>query len=155
MAGTERNDQNINRIKLRGLRVTQPRRVILAELDKASEYITAEDIYHKIHPGHPRIGLATVYRTLTLLTEIGVVTKFDFGDGKSRYELTDVETNEKHHHVLVCERCYKVIKYSDFTPKEKKNFDQLENTLKGQFDFDIHRHVVHYYGVCADCRSKA
>lgn len=153
MANQDTNERMIGRMKSRGLRVTTPRKVILAELDASESYVSAEEIYHRIHTDHPKIGLATVYRTLTLLTQIGIVTKFEFGDGKARYELADIDTDSTHHHVLVCEQCYSVIKYSDFTPKEKKNFEQLESMLEQKFDFSIHRHVVHYYGVCSVCQN--
>ena len=141
------------RIKSRGLRLTQPRRVILEELVNAAEIVGAETIYINIHRDHPRIGLATVYRTLTLLTQAGIATKFDFGDGKARYELASTDPESRHHHVLVCEQCYKVIKYADFTEIEKQNFDRIEKKLQKTFDYEIRRHVVHYFGVCPACRK--
>lgn len=144
----------LERMKKRGLRVTQPRRIILDDLNTAKEYVSAEEIYLRIHPKHPKIGLATVYRTLTLLTQIGIVTKFEFGEGKARYELVDENDGSKYHHILVCENCFTVEKYTDFSAKEKKGFEQLEHSLEDHFDFDIERHVVHYYGLCKNCRKK-
>jgi Fur family transcriptional regulator, ferric uptake regulator len=140
-------------MKSRGLRVTAPRRIILAELERASGYVSAEEIYLKIHPDNAKIGLATVYRTLTLLVQMGVVTRFEFGDGKARYELSENDAAGRHHHVLVCERCYRVLKYSDFSSDEKANFDRLEAILSERYRFNIHRHVVQYYGLCEKCRE--
>jgi Fur family transcriptional regulator, ferric uptake regulator len=148
------NEITLDRIRARGLRITTPRKVILTELNASPQFVSAEEIYLNIHKKHPKIGLATVYRTLTLLAQIGIVTKFEFGDGKARYELADIDTESKHHHVLVCEKCYAVTKYSDFSVKEKKNFDQLESTLAERFNFSIQRHVVHYYGLCLSCSSE-
>ena len=144
----------LDRMKKRGLRVTQPRRIILDDLGSTTEYVSAEEIYLRIHPKHPKIGLATVYRTLTLLTQIGIVTRFEFGEGKARYELVDEKKSSKYHHILVCENCFAVEKYSDFSAKEKKGFEQLEKALEDRFEYDIERHVVHYYGLCKNCRKK-
>ena len=85
---------------------------------------------------------------------MGIVTKFEFGDGKARYELAEIDDETKHHHVLVCEQCYNVIKYDEFSDEEKATFEKLEKSLEKSFDFDIHKHVVHYYGVCPSCRAQ-
>ncbi len=154
MADNNTKNPLLRRMKSRGLRVTLPRRVIIDELGNAGDYVSAEEVYMKIHEDHPGIGLATVYRTLTLLTQMGIVTKFEFGDGKARYELAELDNESKHHHVLVCEQCYNVIKYAEFSEDEKQSFDKLEKMLEKTFDFDIHKHVVHYYGLCASCRSS-
>lgn len=141
------------RMKSRGLRVTLPRRAVIETLRDSDDYPSAEEIYMRIHERQPRIGLATVYRTLTMLSDMGIVNRFEFGEGKARYELADVESQGKHHHVIVCERCFNVVKYSDFTDHEKRTFEELEDQLQDTFDFEINRHVVQYYGVCSDCRN--
>ena len=137
----------------KGMRMTEQRRVIARVLSESDDHPDVEQVYQRATKIDPRISIATVYRTLTLFNEIGVATKFEFGDGKARYELVDIADTKKHHHVLVCEMCFTAKKYSDFTPKEKQNFEQLEQTLSDQFDFSIQRHVVHYYGVCSRCRG--
>ncbi|MBN1685430.1 MAG: transcriptional repressor [Spirochaetales bacterium] len=137
-------------LKKRGLRMTLPRRVIIETLADADSYLTAEDIYHKFHAEHPGIGLATVYRTLVLFHQLGIVTKLDVGEGKARFELARTE----HHHLLVCEKCYKVVKYSDFTTQEKDGFAELERLVEKMYHFRINRHVVQYCGVCPECLAK-
>lgn len=142
------------RFKRRGLRMTLPRQVILQSLDEGEQsYMTAEDVFMRVHEEYPGIGLATVYRTLNLLADMGVVTKLDFGDGKARFELTERGGREKHHHLLICSRCFQVVKYSDFEEEEQKLYEQVENTLEKKYDYDIQRHVVQYYGVCPRCKQ--
>ena len=95
----------------------------------------------------PGIGLATVYRTLVLLNKLGIVTKLEIGEGRARYELAESE----HHHLIVCEQCFKVVKYSDFTTQEKDSFAVLEKLVEETYKFSINRHVVQYYGTCPEC----
>ena len=107
-----------------GFRCTLPREVILDILYKTKSHLSAEDIYFKIHPLHPQIGLTTVYRTLDLLSRMGAITKFDFGDGKARYELIKTG-NDSHHYHLVCRKCNRVVDYSDFVKEETRLIKEI------------------------------
>ncbi|MBN1648299.1 MAG: transcriptional repressor [Spirochaetales bacterium] len=134
----------------RGLRMTVPRQIITNILGEAKEFLSAEDIYEQIQQDFPGIGLATVYRTLNLLSELGVVTRYEFGEGKARYELAE-ESGETHHHQIICEKCFKVIRYSDFSSEECEMYSTMEKTLSKKYGINIRRHVVQYYGICRDC----
>lgn len=142
------------KFKRNGLRMTLPRQVILHVLSEAPHYTTAEEIYMEVHREYPQIGLATVYRTLNLLADMGIVTRFEFGEGKARFELADRGDDDEHHHLLVCSHCYRVIKYKDFTEEELKLYSKIEKSLENTYDFSIKRHVVQYYGVCSNCRGE-
>jgi len=80
-----------------GYRITIPRQTILQVLDESKEHLSAEDIYLKVHSIYPAIGLTTVYRTLDLLINMGLIFKFDFGDGRARYELARGTKEPSHH----------------------------------------------------------
>ena len=134
----------------RGLRMTVPRQIITDILGDAKEFLSAEDIFELIQKDFPGIGLATVYRTLNLLAELGVVTRYEFGEGKARYELAE-ESGETHHHQIICEKCFKVIRYSDFSKEECELYSTMEKTLGEKYGINIRRHVVQYYGICKDC----
>lgn len=144
------------RFRQRGLRMTIPRQVILDVLEEFDGFASAEDIFMRVHQDHPGIGLATVYRTLILLTEMGLVSKIDPGDGKSRYELRaqNQKKETRHQHILICTGCYRVIKYSDFSDEERDTLHSIEHRLERMHDFAIQRHEVHYYGVCPRCRAN-
>ncbi|MBT3272302.1 MAG: transcriptional repressor [Spirochaetales bacterium] len=149
-----KNNGHVDRIttmlKEKGLRMTRPRGVILGQLTDADGYRSAEEIYHNLHGEYPGIGLATVYRTILLLNKMGIVNRLETGEGKARYELAETE----HHHLIVCESCYSVIKYSDFTTREKDSFADLEKLVGETYHYSINRHMVQYYGICPECLKK-
>ena len=134
-----------------GYRLTVPRQAVLNILGKSKEHLSAEDIYLAVHGVYPGVGLATVYRTLELLVQMGLVLKFDFGDGRSRYELAE-GPNTNHHHHLVCRGCGRIIDYSEFIDEETKVLRQIERTLSKKHDFDIDSHQIHFLGLCNKCK---
>ncbi len=137
-----------------GIRMTQARKAVLDILSRDNiDHPSAEDIYFLIHRINPVIGLATVYRTLDLLTRMGIIQKFDFGDGKARYELV-TESKTPHHHHLFCTQCRKVIDYTDFTDEEKELIARTEKALTEKYKFKIKNHIIQFYGVCPECNSE-
>ncbi|MCD6083662.1 transcriptional repressor [Candidatus Aerophobetes bacterium] len=139
------------KLRRKGFRLTSPRQAILDVLAQNPRHLSAEEVFLLTHKSHPGIGLATVYRTLNLLTQVGIIRKFDFGDGRSRYELT-AEEEEEHHHHLVCIRCGRIINYSDFMEKEKKFIKDLEAELSKKYQFKINSHQIYFYGLCKECQ---
>ncbi len=137
-----------------GFRLTIPREGILDVLSKTQQHLSAEDIYFAVHKSYPTIGLTTVYRTLELLVQLGLVFKFDFGDGRARYELAEGPKGVRHHHHLVCTNCSRVIDYTDFIDEEKELLGQAEKGLSRKFHFKITNHLIQFYGLCERCRNK-
>ena len=135
-----------------GCRITIPRQAIIDLLSSSSKHLSAEDIYLSVHKTYPTIGLTTVYRTLELLEQMGLIHKFDFGDGRARYELVE-GPNKEHHHHLICTGCGRVIDYTDFVDEELKLIKQVEKTLAKRHNFNINSHQIHFYGLCSKCRS--
>jgi Fur family ferric uptake transcriptional regulator len=138
-----------------GARITGPRCDILEMLDKAERPLSAHQIYSELHARNPKVGLATVYRTLSLLTEAEIVERLEFGDGRARYELAEHVTQEEHHHHLVCERCFRVVKYSEFPQEERDLVRKVAGSLEAKFGFTVERHQMHFYGLCPECRQRA
>jgi Fur family ferric uptake transcriptional regulator len=150
-----RNSWIHRRIMMEGFRMTQARMAILDILAKERiKHPSAEDIYFLIHRINPAIGLATIYRTLDLLTRMGIIHKFDFGDGKTRYELNYEEKEKPHHHHLVCSECGKIIDYTDFTDEEKKLIEKTEKALSEKYKFKIKNHLIQFYGICEECEKE-
>ena len=137
-----------------GYRVTIPRQVILDTLSKASKHLSAEEIYLAVHKVYPATGLTTVYRTLELLAQMGLIFKFDFGDGRARYELSGGPEGTKRHHHLICTACRRVIDYTDFTDEEKAAFSRTEKALSEKYNFKIVNHLIQFYGLCDKCQNK-
>ena len=106
------------KLKAKGLKITMQRLLVLRVLtENEGEHLTAEEIYAKTCELHPGIGLATIYRTIQLLTQLGLVDRINLDDGSARFEINDAdEKSGKHHrhHHLICLNCRKII------PFEKK-----------------------------------
>ena len=137
------------------LRITKPRQVIMDVLSGTKEHVSAEEVYMKVHKTHPAVGLTTVYRTLDLLEEMGIVSKLHFGDGRNRYELTEGLTKRGHHHHLVCTRCNSVIDYDDFIDEELVLLKKVEKELSRRHRFHIVGHEIQFHGECARCARES
>jgi Fur family ferric uptake transcriptional regulator len=140
-------------LKEQGFRMTLPRRVILDLFSKSDGHLLAKDIYIKINNKFPDIGLTTVYRTLDLLVQKGMINKFDLGEGQSRYELA--WDFKEHHHHLVCSKCGKMIDYNDFIDDEINFFADIQKFLSKKYNFQINNHEVYFYGKCNSCKDNA
>ena len=113
-----------------GFRMTLPRQAIMEVLSNTTEHLSAEEIYLKVRKRYPGIGLTTVYRTLDILVNMGLISKFDFGDGRARYELSETSKGPKpHHHHLVCRECGKIIDYTEFIDDEVELINNIQKKL--------------------------
>ena len=137
-----------------GYRLTLGREAILDILSKSEGHLSAEDIYMKIHSRHPNIGLTTIYRTVDVLSSLGMVYKLDFGDGRARYEFAEGPKGVHHHHHLVCTGCSRVIDYTDFIDDEIELLNQTERGLSKKYNFKIKNHLIQFYGLCQHCSDK-
>lgn len=136
-----------------GYRITIPRQIILQVLDESKKHLSAEDIFLKVHQIYPTIGLTTVYRTLELLVGMGLVFKFDFGDGRARYELCRGDDSSSHHHHLICTDCGRIIDYDEFIEEELELINKAKRELEKKYDFDIRHHALQFYGLCKRCKA--
>ncbi|KUK99366.1 MAG: Ferric-uptake regulator [Parcubacteria bacterium 32_520] len=137
-----------------GYRITIPRQIILEVLDESKGHLSAEDIYLKVYKIYPAIGLTTVYRTLELLFNMGLVFKFDFGDGRARYELTRGAKEPSHHHHLICTNCGRIIDYTDFIDEEIELIKKIEKELSQKYNFAIKNYTIQFYGLCDRCSNN-
>jgi len=139
------------RIRSQGFKLTLPRQLILDMLNKTKHHLSADEIYIFLRRRYPQIGLTTVYRTLEMLVRLGLINKFDFGDGRFRYEL---KGKEEHHHHLICKECGKVIDYRDFIDEETNLVKKIEQRLSEKYGFKIESHQLRFYGICKDCKER-
>lgn len=139
-------------LRNQGLRVTEPRQAVLNVMHRMAGHHSADEIFFQVHRLYPGIGLATIYRTLDLLTRLGLVKKYDFGQGRARYEL--VKKDVHHHHHLICEQCGKVIDYDDFMDEEKILVKKIEEALSKKHNFKIKTHNLQFYGLCKECQER-
>ncbi|AGX42334.1 Fur family transcriptional regulator [Clostridium saccharobutylicum] len=135
-------------LKKKGYKLTPQRRSIVdAIIKNEGKHLTAEEIYDEVKQNCPEIGLATVYRTIILLEELGVISRLDLNDGCSRYEIVHSDETHRHHH-LVCNICHKVSEVQDDL------LEELETEIEQQYKFKILDHSVKFYGICEECQKK-
>jgi Fur family ferric uptake transcriptional regulator len=120
-----------------------PQRMRVAEiLFGTHHHISAEEILDRLRAGRRAVGKATVYRTLELMREAGLIREHDFGEGFKRYEPR--RTRPRHEH-LVCIRCGKVIEF------EAEAIERIEQEVASLHRFRPTHHKVEIYGVCEEC----
>ena len=138
-----------------GYRMTAAREAILNVFENSREHLSAEDVYHRVHTNYPRIGLTTVYRNLELLEGIGVLSKFEFGDGRARYELNSgPQGSGDHHHHLICKACGRIINYAEFIDEELDFLKRAEKGLSKKYNFIISDHIIQFMGTCQTCLNR-
>ncbi|MCX7040281.1 MAG: Fur family transcriptional regulator [Spirochaetes bacterium] len=128
----------------RGITATRQRRLLARILLSQAGHIAAEELHARARSTDPRIGLATVYRTLGLFKSRGLVAERDFGDGWRRYE----GGGAAHHDHLVCLGCGKVVEF------DVPEIESLQEKVAGEHGFDTVSHRMELYGYCAACRRR-
>ena len=124
----------------RGMRMTEQRRVIARVLSNAEDHPDVEELYRRASAIDPHISIATVYRTVRLFEEAGVVEKHDFGDGRSRYE----EAGDDHHDHLIDTKSGEVIEFFD------AEIERLKTEIAERLGFQLIGHKLELYGVAIE-----
>ena len=128
-------------------KLTMQRRTVLnVFIEHPGEHLSAEDVYGLLREQSQDIGLATVYRSLDLLAELGILQKMEFGDGCSRYEVGTMTPDEHQHHHMICLKCKKVYEFQDDL------LDKLEKDIYKKSGFRIVDHQAIFYGYCKKCQ---
>jgi Fur family ferric uptake transcriptional regulator len=120
----------------RGLRMTDQRKVIAKVLSEANDHPDAEDLYSRASAIDPKISLATVYRTVRLFSESGIIETHDFRDGRARYETTD----DDHHDHLIDVTTGDVIEFVD------DEIEQLQYKIAEKLGYELVDHRLELYG---------
>ncbi|MFW5876999.1 MAG: Fur family transcriptional regulator [Myxococcota bacterium] len=129
----------------RGLRSTAQRRLVTDVFFRSDGHLSIEDVLERVRRKDPKVGYATVYRTLKLLKESGLAYERHFGDGVSRYEVAHAD---EHHDHLICMECGKIVEFED------DRIEHLQDELARSHGFQLRRHKHELYGVCTDCRGS-
>lgn len=129
-------------------KLTSQRQTILQSfIENPDRHLSAEDVYQIVRGQSPDIGLATVYRTLELLSDLDILQKLDFGDGRNRYEINEMSQPHHHHH-LICLSCGRVREFEDDL------LETLETAIARKSKFAIVDHQLKFYGYCQECQTK-
>jgi Fur family ferric uptake transcriptional regulator len=134
-----------NSLTSSGYRLTSARRAIINALVESHGHITADNLAALVREGSPQVGRMTVYRTLDLLCELGLIRPVFLGTGAGHYILLD---GGSHHH-LICNQCQCVI---DF---DRCGASELAQAIGRQLNFQVQSHLLEVYGLCEGCREAA
>ncbi len=133
----------MGRLRGQARKITGPRAAILEILRQHPHPLTNKDIFAAMPRG--QCNLATIYRAMHLLEKLGMVKRFDFGDGAARFELVG-EGDAGHHHHLVCIRCAEVIEIEECFPGGIEKRIAAANGFKGV------THKLEFFGICPACQ---
>lgn len=127
----------------KGLKMTDQRRVIARVLSDASDHPDVELVYRRASEADPRISIATVYRTVKLFEEAGILERHDFGDGRSRYE----EAPEEHHDHLIDVNSGDVIEFRN------DEIERLQRFVAKELGYNLVGHRLELYGTRIGLRA--
>lgn len=130
-------DTILSRCEASGLRLTDQRRVIARVLEASDDHPDVEELYARASAEDPRISLATVYRTVKLFEESGILDKHDFGDGRARYETAGGE----HHDHLIDLQSGEVIEFID------EEIEALQDRIAEKLGYELKGHRLELYGI--------
>lgn len=127
----------LQRCESKKLRMTDQRRIIAAVLDESDDHPDVEELHERASANDPRISIATVYRTVKLFEEAGILEKHEFGDGRARYETADRD----HHDHLIDLQSGEVIEFLD------PEIEALQERIAQKLGFRLKGHRLELYGV--------
>lgn len=147
----EKTETHLKEIKYQlhkaGFKLTPQREATVKTLlDHSQDHLSAEEIYMEVKNRHSDIGLATVYRTLEILTKLEVVNKVTFQDGLARYDLNKGGSKHFHHHLL-CLQCGRIEEIHEDL------LGNVEEEVERKYNFLIKDHRLTFHGICSRCRE--
>jgi len=132
-------------LRKRGYKITPQRRAVLNTIALSHDHLTPAAIYEKVHRENPGVGLVTVYRTLDLLTELGLICEVHAGGSCRSYLM---RRPSEHHHHLICSECGTVADFAEC------DLNKLEQKLCRKTGFEINGHLLEFSGLCQNCRRR-
>lgn len=132
-------------IEEKGLRHSRQRDLVARAFFAMGGHVPVDTLVARVRQDDPHISVATVYRTMKLLAELGLALPRDFGDGRARYEPANHRHGDSHDH-LVCTGCGAIAEF------ESQRVEALQLRLARRHGFEVHRRHVELYGLCARCR---
>lgn len=134
-----------DRLNHEGLRLTHPRRVIISVLEKASTPLSPQTIHQRSMEASEEIGLVSVYRTLDLLAELGLVRRVHGHDECQGYVLA----SPGHHHHMVCRNCAAAVEFSGMD-----DLSALIGHIEEETGFKVDEHLLQFSGLCPLCQRR-
>ena len=121
----------------KGVKLTEQRKIIAKIMSEANDHPSVDELYNRVSKIDQKISIATVYRTVKLFEEAGIVTKHDFKGGKARYE----ELNESHHDHLIDIKTGEIIEFVD------DEIEKLQKKVAEKYGYKLVDHKLELYGI--------
>lgn len=128
----------------RGLKSTRQRSLIIDIFFGMHGHLSVEEVWARVRQDAPRVSVATVYRTMKLLSESGLAHARNFGDGQTRYEPA---VGREHHDHLICTRCGTIIEF------ENDQIERMQEAVARRHGFKVTSHKMELYGLCESCQK--
>jgi Fur family ferric uptake transcriptional regulator len=141
----ELQDQLNAYMERKGLRSTTQRRLVSDVFFRTSGHHSIDDVLAMVRAKDPKVGYATVYRTMKLLVECGLANERQFGETVTRFEIA---LHDHHHDHLICVDCKRIVEFED------DGIEKLQRKLAERQGFSLISHKHELYGICADCRRR-
>jgi Fur family ferric uptake transcriptional regulator len=128
----------------RGLKSTRQRSLIIDLFFGMNGHLSVEEVWSRVRQDDPRVSVATVYRTMKLLSESGLAHARNFGDGQTRYEPA---VGREHHDHLICTKCGTIIEF------ENDQIERMQDAVARRHGFKVTSHKMELYGLCKTCQK--
>ncbi len=145
MVNTDNKPSIYEELRQRGYRITRSRKAVIQVLDETNSWLRPEDVHLRAKNFYPSIGLVTVYRTLSLLSELGFIRRIHFADGCHGY----ARTGFSHGHHLVCRLCQGAVEFPG-----SENIEPWVTEISNKTGFLVEDHILELLGICPACQVE-
>lgn len=142
-----RADLWLERLRANGYRLTVPRQAVVRVMAASQRVLSPLDIYDLVHASHPGLGLVTVYRTLEVLEELGLLQRVHRPSGCQGF----IGVSCGHQHLLICQKCGLIEAFDG----EKEQLESLISEVEAATGYTVCGHWLQLFGLCADCKSSS
>lgn len=140
-------DEVLNRYMAEhGLKSTRQRSLIIDTFFELEGHLSVEELWGKVRQADNKVSVATVYRTMKLLSDCGLAHARNFGDGQTRYEAA---IGRHHHDHLICTRCGAIVEF------ENDRIEAMQDAVARKHGFRVTSHKMELYGLCKNCQREA
>ena len=129
----------------KGIRQSKQRSQVLEVFLNTERHLSANELYEITRKKYPKLGYATVFRAIKVISDAGLAEEIDFGDGIRRFEH---KYGHEHHDHLICLDCGKFIEAAD------EKIEKLQVELAKKRGFKLLRHKMYFFGICKECDKK-
>ncbi len=128
-----------------GYRLSEPRRRVMQLLENSEKPLAPLAIYRALKETGCKLGMVSVYRALSLLTNLGLVSMVYKADGSAGY----VSATRGHHHYIICQKCHKVLEFAG-----SEDLESLISRVQAETHFVVADHLLQLYGICPECQLE-